>query len=398
MTNQQFATGAFVFTRARGLNPVTRDLPPLAAAHRSTRPSSPPTPATAPPSAAPSPRPAPASQSEGFLLRPITRTTHRGRLRHRPRAARRGRAAPRPRVRGHGLLVRRARPRRGPRATTPSPSGWPTPTASCAARSWPTTGAARSPPTSSSTMPPASAATAGSTGCRPSGSMTSARSAPSSQEVGIDLVLCEIEAETRTVVEHGGPREPGSSRLAALEAEAQEFDGTQKPCTYARRLEEYQRLRERAVLYRDALGVGVDRAEQVLTELEQKVTAMLELRVARPSSTGTARRASHRRARHRTGPGRSLRFAGATFTPASSDRPRRPDLRLRRRARQGRGPDARGHGPRRQVAAGRCRPGRHQEQRPGPGAAVSIRQLPDRPAPSPSARPTPSPASASSST
>jgi hypothetical protein len=87
------------------------------------------------------------------------------------------------------------------------------------------------------------------------------------QEVGIDLVLCEIEAETRTVVE-AVAQESLDDQITVLKTEARDFDGTQKPGTYQRRLEEYQQLRQRAGLYRDALGLGVDRGENVLAELE----------------------------------------------------------------------------------------------------------------------------------
>ena len=136
-------------------------------------------------------------------------------------------------------------------------------------------------------------------------------------EVGIDLVLCEIEAEARAVVENVAQ---GSldDQLERLQAEAAAFDGTQKPSTYARRLGEYQRQRERAVLYRDALGVGVERAEQVLTLLEQKVAAMLELRqqtvIHRDSSTeGPSPVAPP------APPPPSLRFGGAAFTLAATE-------------------------------------------------------------------------------
>jgi hypothetical protein len=111
-----------------------------------------------------------------------------------------------------------------------------------------------------------------------------------------------------------------AEQIAALEAEAAAFDGTQKPSTYERRLGEYQRLRERALLYRDALGLGVERAEEVLEQLEQKVIAMLDLR--------------HQTVVHRDGsvdkigvePGSptgatALRFAGSTFTQAISPDP-----------------------------------------------------------------------------
>ena len=96
-------------------------------------------------------------------------------------------------------------------------------------------------------------------------------------EVGIDLIMCEIEPETRTVVQDVA-QVSIDEELDRLHAEAEAFDGKQKPSTYSRRLDEYQRLRQRAVLYRDALGVGANRASQVLEGLERKVGSMLELR------------------------------------------------------------------------------------------------------------------------
>ena len=95
--------------------------------------------------------------------------------------------------------------------------------------------------------------------------------------IGIDLVMCEIEPETRTVVQDVATTGI-DDELDRLTTEAEAFDGRQKPSTYTRRLDTYQRLRQRAVLYRDALGVGADRAAQVLDRLEQKVGSMLELR------------------------------------------------------------------------------------------------------------------------
>lgn len=97
------------------------------------------------------------------------------------------------------------------------------------------------------------------------------------QDVGIDLLLCEIEPEVKTVVQDVA-QVSIEEELDRLQAEAEGFDGKQKPSTYARRLEEYQRLRQRAVLYRDALGVGSDRAQKVLDGLEQRVSSMLTLR------------------------------------------------------------------------------------------------------------------------
>jgi hypothetical protein len=97
------------------------------------------------------------------------------------------------------------------------------------------------------------------------------------QDIGIDLVLCEIEPEIQTVVQDVA-KVSIEEELDRLQEEADGFDGRQKPSTYTRRLEEYQRLRQRAVLYRDALGVGSERAQKVLDELEQRVSSMLTLR------------------------------------------------------------------------------------------------------------------------
>jgi len=96
-------------------------------------------------------------------------------------------------------------------------------------------------------------------------------------EIGIDLVLCEIEPESKVVAANVA-KESIDDDLKRLEEEVEFFDGTQKPSTYLRRLEEYQRLKNRAVLYKDALGFGVDRAQAVLQELEAKVQAMLDIR------------------------------------------------------------------------------------------------------------------------
>ena len=97
-------------------------------------------------------------------------------------------------------------------------------------------------------------------------------------EVGIDLVLCEIEAESRTVVTEIA-QSSLVDELDRLVAEADAFDGKQNPGTYEGRLHEYQQLRQRATLYRDALGIGVEQAQQVLAALETKVSAMLDIRL-----------------------------------------------------------------------------------------------------------------------
>jgi len=154
-------------------------------------------------------------------------------------------------------------------------------------------------------------------------------------EVGIDLILCELEPETKTIVQDVAS-ESIEDQLDKLQAEVVNFDGTQKPSTYVRRLDEFQRLRQRAVLYRDALGVGVERAEQVLGELETKVTQMLDIRrqtvvhkdgtISGPSSAApknpTSNEPATRPQVQTTAPSAlTLRFAGATFIPADSDDP-----------------------------------------------------------------------------
>ena len=150
-------------------------------------------------------------------------------------------------------------------------------------------------------------------------------------EVGIDVVLCELEPETKTIVQDVA-NESIEDQLDKLQAEVVNFDGKQKPSTYVRRLDEYQRLRQRATLYKDALGVGVERAESVLGELEQKVQTMLDIRrqtvihrdgtSSSPDAKVTATKpASKPLVQTCTPTAVTLRFAGATFTPADSDDP-----------------------------------------------------------------------------
>ena len=148
-------------------------------------------------------------------------------------------------------------------------------------------------------------------------------------EVGIDLILCELEPEVRSVVEQVAS-ESISDQLERLQAEVTAFDGTQKPSTYQRRLDEYQRLRQRATLYKDALGVGVDRARLVLNELEQKVQAMLDIRrqstvhkdgtISGPAALASSV-PSPSPIPEPTEQPTSLRFAGASFTLANSEDP-----------------------------------------------------------------------------
>lgn len=97
------------------------------------------------------------------------------------------------------------------------------------------------------------------------------------REVGITLVLCEIEGEAIPAVREAA-QESLADKLATLRVEAQNFDGGEKPSTYTRRLEEYRDLKARAAMYRAALGVGVETVNEVLTTLEQKVQSLLDIR------------------------------------------------------------------------------------------------------------------------
>jgi hypothetical protein len=96
-------------------------------------------------------------------------------------------------------------------------------------------------------------------------------------EIGIALVVCEVEAESTSVVQQAAS-EGLADKLYELEREVDAFDGKQKPSTYKTRLQEYQDLRKRALTYRDALGIGVEKAQSMLDTLERKVSDLLNLR------------------------------------------------------------------------------------------------------------------------
>lgn len=96
-------------------------------------------------------------------------------------------------------------------------------------------------------------------------------------EVGIALVLCEIEAQARATVVQA-VQESLAEQLQALEDQAAAFSGDEKPSNYKRRLEEYASLRKRATTYRDSLGIGIEQAQRVLDRLEEEVGMMLDIR------------------------------------------------------------------------------------------------------------------------
>ena len=96
-------------------------------------------------------------------------------------------------------------------------------------------------------------------------------------QVGISLVVCEVEAATRTVVQQAA-QESLADRLQALQDDVAAFDGKQKPSNYKRRIEEIVELRKRATVYHEALQVGVDQAQSILHTLEAQVQELLDIR------------------------------------------------------------------------------------------------------------------------
>ena len=97
------------------------------------------------------------------------------------------------------------------------------------------------------------------------------------EQVGISLVVCEVESETRTVVQQAA-QESLADRLQQLQDEVSNFDGKQKPSNYKRRIEEIVGLRKRATVYAEALQVGVDQAQAILAQLEAQVQTLLDVR------------------------------------------------------------------------------------------------------------------------
>ncbi|MCP4607039.1 MAG: hypothetical protein GY847_42085 [Proteobacteria bacterium] len=96
-------------------------------------------------------------------------------------------------------------------------------------------------------------------------------------EVGVSLVVAEVESESTGVVTEV-VAENVDEQLLRLEKEVEDFSDTQKPSMFARRLEEFQKLKQKALLYESALGIASNRTTKVLTDLEQKVQAMLDIR------------------------------------------------------------------------------------------------------------------------
>ena len=100
---------------------------------------------------------------------------------------------------------------------------------------------------------------------------------PFLEAVGITMAVLVVEAE-HTVMVQQATIESIAGQLETLKDEVAAFDGTQKPSTYKARIVAYQALRKRATLYRETLGIGVEQAETLLKELEEKVRGLLEIR------------------------------------------------------------------------------------------------------------------------
>jgi hypothetical protein len=98
--------------------------------------------------------------------------------------------------------------------------------------------------------------------------------------VGVSLAVAEIDSEVRESVAEVVETSL-VDQLEELAAEVEAFDGTQKPSTYADRLERYHLLRKRAIVHTETLGIAKETAQEILNrldEMESKVDTMLEER------------------------------------------------------------------------------------------------------------------------
>lgn len=95
--------------------------------------------------------------------------------------------------------------------------------------------------------------------------------------IGVSMALCEVEPEVRESVKEAA-QESLADKLASLKVEADSFCGVEKPSTYTKRIEEYRALKQRATMYKEALGVGVGTVTEVLNKLEEKVSKLLDVR------------------------------------------------------------------------------------------------------------------------
>jgi len=97
------------------------------------------------------------------------------------------------------------------------------------------------------------------------------------ETVGISIIIAEIEAEDCKIAKDVAT-ESLYDELEKMENEVKAFDGKERTTVFTLRLERYVELKKRANLYKAALGIGVDKVEKTLAELEQKVSTMLDIR------------------------------------------------------------------------------------------------------------------------
>jgi phosphoglycolate phosphatase-like HAD superfamily hydrolase len=100
------------------------------------------------------------------------------------------------------------------------------------------------------------------------------------KSVGVSLAIAEIDSEVRDSVQEVVEANL-VDQLDDLASEVDNFNGKQKPSTYADRLERYHTLRKRCIVHTETLGIAKETAEEILSKLdsmEETVDNMLEER------------------------------------------------------------------------------------------------------------------------
>ena len=97
-------------------------------------------------------------------------------------------------------------------------------------------------------------------------------------DVGIDLLICEVEPQQVQVVQRRA-QETLMETLEGLSQQIEKFDGlTQREGTYKAKLDEFKMLQSKIALYKDSLGIGVDKADALLLSLTNKVKKFLGMK------------------------------------------------------------------------------------------------------------------------
>lgn len=102
-------------------------------------------------------------------------------------------------------------------------------------------------------------------------------------DIGIALILCEIESAATTIVKQAA-MEGLSAQLEALKGDIEQFDAKTQPRNYKARIEDITRLRTKATMFREALSIGVEEAQKLLDTLQVKTQVMLQIREAGASA------------------------------------------------------------------------------------------------------------------